>query len=662
MEPGKPLTLGVHFQIKPGWHTYWKNPGDSGEPLKLHWEETTGLAFGELEFPYPTLIKAGPLASYGFEKEAMFLVQVTPEKGLPSGKTVKLKAKATWLVCAEICLPEKGVFDLELPVENQAPQLNQAWQPKFEEARTKIPRLVPTKTVSFSQESSEGNNWLWLNFLPKRLGFSPSSLPKNWHFFPDQGGLIEAAAEQVLIEQGDSLRLRLQAAPLQGEFPSQLSGVLVGGDQAFQMVAQAQPSRMTFPWTMLGFAFLGGILLNLMPCVFPVLSIKVLSFVKKSHSHPQHLRVYGWMYTLGVLFSFWILTAILLILKQLGNQLGWGFQLQSPNFIVVLIFLFFLLGFSLLGVFEIGTRWMGLGSHLTRRQGYSGSFFTGVLATVVATPCMAPLMGPALGFALTQEVFTTWIILSALALGMATPYLLLCYLPQILKWLPKPGPWMETFKQFMAFPLFATVLWLLWVLSEQTGINSVFFVLGGLLLSGFALWSYQRYQQKKLIKPSLKPKGRGRRWIKLGPIFLILFLGIVLGFWGIQPKPLSNSNSANFLEPNAGWVPFSAEKLESLRATGEPVFLNFTAAWCLTCQVNERLIFQNPEVQQRFAKLGAVLMKGDWTRQDDAITKALRNYGRQGVPVYVWYARGRNTMPKVLPEILTQETLFRYLN
>lgn len=331
------------------------------------------------------------------------------------------------------------------------------------------------------------------------------------------------------------------------------------------------------------FAFLGGILLNLMPCVFPVLSIKVLSFLKKGGEHPAQVRAHGWFYTLGVLLSFWLLAGLLLLLRSGGEKLGWGFQLQSPVFLLVLGYIIFLLGLSLLGLFELGAYLLGFGSSLTQRPGYQGSFFTGVLATLVATPCLAPFMGPAIGIALTQASFSSFLIFTALGLGLALPYLLFSIFPQGLKLLPKPGRWMETFKQAMAFPLFGTVLWLLWIFDLQTESISVLWFLVGLLLMAFAAWLGHR----------LGGPGRswGRRSLKGVTVSLIMLLGLGLGLWGIQPQ---QDRSAAQVQPSGKgleWIPYSEKALEELRTQGTPVFINFTAAWCITCQMNDLVVF-----------------------------------------------------------------------
>ncbi|MEY2413821.1 MAG: hypothetical protein QOD84_2427 [Acidobacteriaceae bacterium] len=400
---------------------------------------------------------------------------------------------------------------------------------------------------------------------------------------------------------------------------------------------------------MVTFAFLGGLILNLMPCVFPVLSLKALGLVN-GHGDRREFRRHGLVYGLGVLVCFWILLGLLLLLRRAGQQVGWGFQLQSPTFIAVLAALLFLMGLSLAGLFDIGMSWMGLGSSLASRSGYSGSFFTGVLATVVATPCTAPFMGTAIGFALAQSTVVAFAAFTALAIGLALPYVLLCWFPQWARLLPKPGAWMETFKQAMAFPMFAAVIWLIWVFGKQVGVDAVARLLIGLLIIGLGAWLL----------------GRLRHTAIAAPVAIVLF---ALGLWipissarGDDVVRAANSGATSTANGEIQWEAFSPERVEQYRSQGRPVFVDFTAAWCLACQVNERAVFASSDVRRILRSKDVVLLKADWTSQDPVITKTLASFGRSGVPFYLLYGKNPNAPPAQLPELLTPGNFIDALN
>ncbi|MDP9160835.1 MAG: thioredoxin family protein [Acidobacteriota bacterium] len=402
---------------------------------------------------------------------------------------------------------------------------------------------------------------------------------------------------------------------------------------------------------MAAFAFLGGLILNLMPCVFPVLSLKALGLMN-GHRDRREFRRHGLAYGLGVLVCFWILLGLLLLLRRAGQQVGWGFQLQSPSFIAVLAALLFLMGLSLAGLFEIGMSWMGLGSSLASRSGYSGSFFTGVLATVVATPCTAPFMGTAIGFALAQSIIVAFAAFTALAIGLALPYVLLSWFPQWAHFLPKPGPWMETFKQAMAFPMFAAVIWLIWVFGKQVGVDAVARLLIGLLIIGIGAWLL----------------GRVRHTTIAAALAILLF---ALGLWiplssargddGVRAAN-SGATSTSTASGEIQWEAFSPERVEQYRSQGRPVFVDFTAAWCLACQVNERAVFGSSDVRRILRSKDVVLLKADWTSQDPVITKTLASFGRTGVPFYLLYGKNPNDPPAQLPEVLTPGIFLDALN
>jgi thiol:disulfide interchange protein DsbD len=480
------------------------------------------------------------------------------------------------------------------------------------------------------------------------------------YFFAAATGTVEPAAPQVL--HAGTAKHRLDIAPARsGPEPlSRLEGVLWADGRAIEVdvpvtaLASIPPPPPParggvggLPLA-LAFAFLGGLILNLMPCVLPVLSLKVLGFVKQAGDDAGQARVHGLVFTAGVLVSFWALAGLLLVLRAGGQHVGWGFQLQSPGFVVFLAFLFFLLGLNLFGVFEVGSSLIAAGNIAAGRTGLAHSFWNGVLATVVATPCTAPFMGSALGYGLSQPAAVSLLIFTALGLGMAAPYLVLSVSPRLMSFLPRPGAWMEGFKQLMGFCLMATVVALVWLFGRQGGTDAMALVLGALLVAGLGAWLYGR--------PSATPR---RRAIRMAVSAALVIAGLALGFSQARPDAAART-TGGAADPR--WEPWSEARLAGLRAQGKPVFVDFTAAWCLTCQVNEKMALDTREVVDRFESEGVVLLQADWTTGDERITQALASYGRQGVPVYVLYGREPGGAPHLLPEVLTPGVVFAALD
>ncbi len=407
-------------------------------------------------------------------------------------------------------------------------------------------------------------------------------------------------------------------------------------------ISIASTSKSTGIFLALVFAFLGGLILNLMPCVLPVLSLKIMGIVQQAGDHPKEKFKHGLIFTLGVLVSFWILAGMLLILRAGGEQLGWGFQLQSPTFVIILSIFLFLFSLSMFGLFEIGTTLTSVGQSTQNKSAYMGSFTSGVLATVVATPCTAPFMGSALGFALGQPAYASLLIFTFLGLGMASPYLILTTTPKLLKFIPKPGAWMESMKQFMGFLLLATVLWLLWVLSLQTGSEGVIILLTSLIFVGIGGWVYGRWGNIAKAKPT--------RRIAQTISALALIAAVIFSLQNIEVKAAGAEDVHK--QGKIEWRKFSPEILEQLRKEGKPVFVDFTAAWCLSCQVNEKVAFGSGDVQDKFLEKNITALKADWTNKDETITKALASFGRNSVPFYVLYIPDKKE-PVIFPEILT---------
>ena len=660
IEAGKPFWVLLRQDIRPGWHTYWRNAGDSGAPTEITWDLPAGFSAGEIQWPFPERIIYGPLVNFGFNDLALYPVLITPPASLVADN-ITLKAKVRWLVCADICIPERTELTLTLPAGTGF-GVDLASQADFLAARQKIPAVIDLST----RWSHDGEQLV----IQVPLGGDPKQV-RRVDYFPFTDGVIENAAAQQLDLTGDSMTLTV---PKGWDYSanSSLDGIIVvyenvGADDAENVIASAfeiRPTSGAFVaapssasgvsiWTAIAFAFIGGLILNLMPCVFPVLSIKVLSLVQQVGSDQTSIKTHGWVYLLGVVLSFMLIAGLLISLRAGGAQIGWGFQLQSPWVIGLLVYLFFLIGLNLSGFFEIGTTMMSVGESLVQRKGYSGSFFTGVLATIVAAPCTAPFMASAIGFALTQSNLVALLIFAALGLGMAAPYLLLCYSPALLRALPRPGAWMARFKELLAFPMYASAIWLVWVLTQQAGAMGVLTILGGLLLLVFAIWLAQGMSGASL-----------RHRVVTGIAWLLVALALSLP---IQLQGPVTSDESQDMASGSGqyyegpvFGTYSEKNLASLRASG-PVFVNLTAAWCITCKVNEAVALNQKAVRSAFEAKDVQYLKGDWTNQDAEISRLLEAYGRSGVPLYLLYA-GASGEARVLPQILTQSIVIDAIN
>ncbi|NEO72633.1 MAG: thiol:disulfide interchange protein [Moorea sp. SIO3H5] len=651
IQPGTPFWVGLHFNINPGWHTYWRNPGDSGLGATLKWTLPPGFEVGDIVWPYPQRLPLEPLMNFGYEEEVTLLSQITPPANLATPDALQLRVKADWLVCEVNCIPEEGTFNLTLPITSRPPLVNQNWAQVFEQARQTLPKPSPWQVT--------------VTIEPKDLTLQVDAPEmeeaqiQEVTFFPHQDGIISNPAPQIAELNQDGITLRLQRGYLRKLDP--ITGVLVIREsldnqsvvQAFTIeaavsneIGKTAPTPTQPRWEVLLLALLGGIILNLMPCVFPVLSLKALNIVQKSQKSPKQVRRHAIAFTAGILVSFTVVASVLLILRSLGQQIGWGFQLQSPVFVTLMAYLMFAVGLSLSGVFIFGASIMGIGQRLTTRSGYIGEFFTGVFATVVATPCTAPFMATALGVALTQSVPIAIAIFEMLGLGLALPYLAISFTPGLQRILPKPGAWMETFQQLLAFPMYAATAWLIWVLAQQTGTNGLAAALAGLILIAFATWLHQKTRL-------LPPLGK-----HLGSICALVALGFSLSLAQIStttPAPLTYNQNQGIK-----WQPYTAQRLVKLRQSGNPVFLNFSASWCITCLVNDRVALNQPETIAAFESKKIALLKADWTNRDPAITKALESFGRSGVPLYVLYPGDSEfTEPIILPQILSPEQVQR---
>jgi len=658
---------GLYFKLEPGWHIYWKNPGDAGEPPHIQWTLPAGITAGPIQFPAPRRLPLGPLMDYGYENEVLFPLQLHVAEGVKPGP-VTLHAKVDWLVCRESCIPGKAELEVSRSVfDHPAKPISLASDAEvFKRFLGLIPKSPSAKFKAVFQPTKDGF----------RLSIETGQRELSAAFFPGDPDILDNPAAQKLTPTANGLILDLKKDANLAANPAQLKGVLeLSGGRAYEIAAlppraeaPAQipeptapvaavstpspgsiggpapsiPAPITAPPLSLslllrttGLAFLGGLLLNLMPCVFPVLFLKGLALVNSGNEERRALRMHGLVYAAGILVSFWALVAVLLGLRAAGATLGWGFQFQSPVFLALMAGLLFFLGLSLAGQFEIGLTLTSAGGSLAQKQGYTGSFFTGVLAVVVATPCTAPFMGAAVGYALSQSPAVTFAVFTALALGLAAPYVALTLQPAWTRLLPRPGAWMEVLRQAVAVPIFATVIWLAWVLAQAYGASVLASLLGSFLLLAVAGWFIGRWPAK--------------RWAAI--VAALILLGVVALDVFAPQKLTTASETLPPPEMNGLWQPWSAEAVNRSLAAGQPVFVDFTASWCLSCQVNERVALRTPEVEQAFQARNVVLMKADWTRHDEAITQALTALGRSGVPAYALYSPGQS-QPQMLPEAL----------
>jgi thiol:disulfide interchange protein/DsbC/DsbD-like thiol-disulfide interchange protein len=664
---GGPVTVALVQKIIPGWHTYWRNAGDSGEPTKIEWKLPQGFSAKDIQWPVPERIPIGPLANFGFKDEVWLLTEIQTPKGLTPGSMTTIEADVAWLVCEEICIPEDAKLRLEIDVE-KAPTPNAQWREAFARARAAQPETPAIPAVYAIQDGKLGLSIA----LPEALRQSKAQ------FFPDVPGFIKNAADQapsdrdgalvLHIPGGSKVRIAEEAAKIET-----ISGVLVfdgvGGQRRAVTVtasrgavpepaalteaapsagataltqAPVNPDGLSFGGALL-FALLGGLILNLMPCVFPVLSMKAMALVRNGDVTRGQAIADGMAYLGGVLVTFCALAAAVIVLRNAGEAVGWGFQLQSPFVVAILAYVLFAVGLNLSGVFHAGGSLMGLGSSLQSSHGnsLSGSFMTGVLAVVVAAPCTVPFMGAAVGYALTQSSVLTFLIFIALGFGLALPWLVISFVPGLTAFIPRGGEWTNRIKEFLAFPMYASVAWLVWVLSQQTDSGGLFRVLLGLVAIAFAAWALGRAQA-----------AQGVALVSTGAAIAAVLGSIALISAPALPPPRLAAASASEAYKGPPYEPYTPQRLQALLAEGKPVFVNLTAAWCITCLFNEQVALDTEAAKADFAATGTVYLKGDWTNRDPAITALLRAHGRDGVPLYLHFPAGKSE-PAVLPQVLT---------
>jgi thiol:disulfide interchange protein DsbD len=589
-----------------------------------------------MQFPAPRRLPLGPLMDFGYENEVLFPLQLQVAPSVKDGRAA-IDAKVDWLVCREVCIPGKAELGATLQLSSGKPPVvsgSGVDAALFKRLAATLPKPLPSNVKAVFQPAQQGF----------RLGVETGQHESTAEFFPAVQNVLDNPAPQKVTSTARGFVLDLKKDANLAANPAQLSGVLVlSGGRAFSIAALpgvVAPPAPSLEWLKLlhtsALAFLGGLLLNLMPCVFPVLFLKGLALVNSGHHERDKLRAHGFVYAVGIVVSFWVLVAVLLALRAAGATLGWGFQFQSPVFLALMAALLFFMGLSLAGQFEIGLTLTSAGGSLASKQGYSGSFFTGVLAVVVATPCTAPFMGVAIPYALSQSPAVTFAVFTALALGLAAPYVALTLQPAWTRLLPKPGAWMEILRQAISVPIFITVIWLAGVLAQAYGAGVLAALLSGFLLLAIAGWFLGRWP--------------ATRWATVVAAAILL---VVVALSVLAPQKLATSSETSAAaDPSGLWQPWSPEAVSRSLGAGQPVFVDFTASWCLSCQVNERVALRTSAVEQAFAARNVVLMKADWTRHDEAITQALTALGRSGVPAYALYTPGQ-TEPVMLPEVLT---------
>ncbi len=717
--PGEAMRAGLRIRHDPQWHTYWRNPGDSGLPTQLALRLPEGFEAGPIRWPAPQRLFIPPLANYGYEDEIVLPVALQVPASI-DGERVSIAAHASWLMCREVCIPGEAELSLVLPVQRDGTPAASPFVALFDDAE----RRMPQGTID-AQVQADGDT----------LSIGLPGRAQTVEFFPYAEGFVENAADQVLHAVGDANEGRRLSVRLSEDGVRQLNesaaallaasrGIVIVDGTAHEIDARAsaqplpigveiarvagaasQPApgatqRSWLPgfggatgtgastsmssgalagasgasgasgtsggpgtsaagtlWMAALFGAIGGLILNLMPCVFPVIGLKVLGFARTGGEADASSRLGALAFAAGVVVSFWALAALLLALRAGGEAAGWGFQLQSPAFVAAMAMLFIAIGLNFSGVYEIGVAMTRLGALDTGHhpRPLLGSFGSGVLAVLVATPCTAPFMGSAMGFTLGSSVAEAMIVFTAIALGMAAPYVLLGFFPQALRFLPKPGRWMESFRQLLAFPMYATAAWLAWVLGQQAGIDAVFALAIGAVLVAFAAWLYGRFVQQgartAAARPAMRPLAAG-----------LAAFAFALGLWTAWPGEASAPVSASIDAPRPGadagtlaaaWLPWSEEFVRLARDDGRPVFVDFTAAWCVSCQANKRLVLERDAIVADMAERGVVRLKADWTNRDPRITEALARFGRNGVPLYLVY-RPDELEPRVLPELLTQ--------
>jgi len=669
-KPGDTIWAGVDLKMEPGWHTYWKNPGDAGQATEIKWQLPAGVTAGEIQWPLPEKLPPAEVTTYGYENEVMLLVPLTLASNLPAGP-LNLAAKVSWLECKESCIPASAGVQVVLNVGNE--NKTSADAAAIESWNSRVPKPWTNLIIQAWWEKTTNDD---TRNLVIGLPSNSNGLNRSDDFFPDSNdnfevqALTESIALAVLQKTTREIYLRKSVKKFSGDWPKEISGVwfiqkgitaksyaikfpIADQAPANEIISAPAVSSPSLPaqslWQMLLFAFIGGLILNIMPCVLPVIALKILGFVSEAKSEPRRVRNLGLIYAAGVLLSFLALAALVIGVKAAGNHAGWGMQFGSPVFIVCLTTLVTLVALNLFGVFEVilGGRAIGAAGELASKHGAAGAFFNGVLATVLATPCTAPFLGAALGFAFAQSAVVIVLIFLTVGLGLASPYILLSWNPAWLKFLPKPGAWMEKFKIAMGFPMLATVVWLFNVAASSYGKNVLWLGIF-LVVVAFAAWIFGEFVQR----------GRARKGVALALVLILLAGGYAFALekeldWRTAMPDTSTTGSLKESADGIDWQRWSPEAVATARAAGKVVLVDFTADWCLTCQVNKKTSIEISSVREKIKSLNAVALLGDYTHFPDAITTELNRYNRAGVPLVLVYPKSADAAAIVLPEVLT---------
>jgi thiol:disulfide interchange protein len=661
--PGKSVTLGLHVDLKEGWHIYWSNPGESGAAPSVTYELPDGLEVEGPFWPSPQIIESGPFTDYGYEGEVIIPYELTSTPAAKLYQQVVIRAHLSSIICNEDCIPYEASFAIPMDIVPTSPQPTR-WQAPLEEALSRVPQRV----LSFAGTADLLKEKVVLNF-PRSF---VSAKLEQASFLPKTKSIIKPNGPQQLETHQDIYRITLDKITDGSPTPKSIRGILrlSGSDNG---VSFKKDFSVTFPvqdksmWAgsssrvttllQLGIqvflAFLAGLILNLMPCIFPILGIKILSFVGKSGGEVRKIRTHGLFFSFGVLVSFWILAGVMIGLRRTGMLIGWGFQLQQPLFVYTVLLIIFLWALNLFGLFEAGGSIQQAAGSVQTKNNYSGSFLNGVLATFIATPCSAPFMGGAVALTITLPLWSAFTIFTFLGIGMATPYMLLCSWPSLLNKLPRPGEWMLTFRRLMGFPLFFTVIWLLWIYGRQQGSDNLSLVLLSLLLVSFFIFILSLLRQYTRESVFL------RIVAKLVLVCVIASGG--LPFLFASQYQTTAKESVEIKPTEHVWEPFSRARLTELLEGSHPVFIDFTATWCVTCQVNKKLVLEQPAVINAFKNAGVHLLRADWTNANPEITETLESLGRNSVPLYALYTQ-ENALPHLFPSLLSQDIIVRKID
>ncbi len=695
VQPGTPFWIAINVEMDDHWHSYWKNPGDVGMPISVEWNLPEGYQASPIQWPTPKRYDLDSIIGYGYEGKAVLLSQITPPQ--KTSEEVTLDASISWLACSEsACLPGSAELSLTLPVKSSNPEINDSAKILIENAIQKLPQ---EDWAEFSALRKQDLVEVVMKTPPSsNIGGKACFFPEDPETFSDQFEATIAPSDRA----SDTYIVALKEHGEAQHNPTHVKGILVIQDEitgktieslalnvpitftpsddahlvsmgelaqsnameGTELMAMHEENHSPFEGGFLFYlltAFVGGMILNLMPCVLPVISLKIMSFVNLSGEDRKKTVLHGVLFSAGVLISFWALAGALLILQTYGHAVGWGFQLQQPIVIAILAIVILIFSLSMLGVFEFGTSLSSMAGQAQvksqkKSESLTGSFFSGILATAVATPCTGPFLGPAVGFAVTQSAVLSMLIFTSLGLGMAFPYLLLSIFPSLLRFLPKPGNWMVTFKEVTGFIMMAVVLWLLWIFSAQTDSFALFILLSSFLIISLGCWIFGKW--------ATPLKKKRTRVIGMLAALACLAIGGNMAY-SASTAPITTLDDTNPISlgdhhQTQSWVSFNANVIDELQEEGVPVFVDFTAKWCLICQANH-LVLSVDQVDKKLKELGVVKMKADWTKHDPRITEFLKKYGRNGVPLYLLYSGNPKEQPQILPQVLTPDIVLEYL-